>query len=188
MRNRRNLSIDEKVAIIHSIIVDLNTMTDVAKEYRVTVACVSNLVRVAKKVPGFLRELQDKDYRKQESKDKIFKIILDMLQNGAYLSSVRFIRDQIQKLHKIEIKESQMKQLMVQDFGMRYKKVKEISYTSNDDKNLILRQQFAKTFINLDLNKKVIINIDESWINMTDFRRRRWTFPNIANSVPKKQV
>ena len=81
-----------------------------------------------------------------------------------------------------------MKQLMVQDFGMRYKKVKEISYTSNDDKNLILRQQFAKTFINLDLNKKVIINIDESWINMTDFRRRRWTFPNIANSVPKKQV
>ena len=92
-RKRRNLSIDEKVAIIHSIVVDLNTMTDVAKEYRVTVACISNLVSVAKKVPGFLRELRDKDYRKQESKDKLFKIILDMLQNGEYLSSVRFIKD-----------------------------------------------------------------------------------------------
>jgi len=56
-RKRRNLSIDEKVAIVHSIIVDLNTMTDVAKEYRVTVACISNLVSVSKKVPGFLREL-----------------------------------------------------------------------------------------------------------------------------------
>ena len=31
-----------------------------------------------------------------------------MLQNDEYLSSVRFIRDQIQKLHKIEIKESQL--------------------------------------------------------------------------------
>ena len=57
MRKRRNLSIDEKVAMVHSIIVDLNTMSDVAKEHRVTVACVSNLVRAAKKVPGFLREL-----------------------------------------------------------------------------------------------------------------------------------
>ena len=57
VRKRANLTIDEKVAIVHSIIVDLNTMSDVAKEYRVTVACVSNLVRAAKKVPSFLREL-----------------------------------------------------------------------------------------------------------------------------------
>ena len=77
---------------------------------------------------------------------------------------------------------------MVQDFGMKYKKVKDISYTSNDDKNLILRQQFAKTFIEMNLPGKVIINIEESWVNMTDFRRRKWTFPNVANSVPKKMV
>ena len=140
VRKRANLTIGEKVAIVHSIIVDLNTMSDVAKEYRVTVACISNLVRAAKKVPGFLRELHDKQIRKEESKDKLFKVILDMLQNDEYLSSVRFIKDQVATVHNIHIKENQLTRLMVQDFGMKYKKVKDISYTSNDDKNLILRQ------------------------------------------------
>ena len=74
-----------------------------------------------------------------KSKDKLFKVILDMLQNGEYLSSVRFIKNQVAKVHNIRIRESQLTQLMVQDFGMKYKKVKDISYTSNDDKNLILR-------------------------------------------------
>ena len=62
-----------------------------------------------------------------------------MLQNGEYLSSVSFIKNQVAKVHNIRIRESQLTQLMVQDFGMKYKKVKDISYTSNDDKNLILR-------------------------------------------------
>jgi len=66
-------------------------------------------------------------------------VILDMLQNGEYLSSVRFIKDRVAKVHNIRIRESQLTQLMVQDFGMKYKKIKDISYTSNDDKNLILR-------------------------------------------------
>ena len=40
-----------------------------------------------------------------------------------------------------------------------------------DPKNLILRQQFAKAFMELDLKKKVIINVDETWLGMSDFRR-----------------
>ena len=40
----------------------------------------------------------------------------------------------------------------------------------------------------INLEKKRIINIDETWLGMSDFRRRRWTFPGGGNSVAKKQI
>ena len=32
---------------------------------------------------------------------------------------------------------------------------------------------------------KTILNVDESWIAMSDFRRRKWQMPGTTNSVPK---
>ena len=72
--------------------------------------------------------------------------------------------------------------------GMKYTKVKSISYQANSHKNLILRQRFAVRFLNLNLYGKVIINIDETWIGQTDFRRRKWSFIHQPDSVAKKNV
>ena len=44
---------------------------------------------------------------------------------------------------------------------MGYKRVKPIAWTGNSVRNLILRQQFALSFLKQDLSKKVILNIDE---------------------------
>ena len=37
-------------------------------------------------------------------------------------------------------------------------------------------------------DKKVIINCDETWIGMTDFRRRKWRPKRSTNSVPQLQL
>ena len=71
---------------------------------------------------------------------------------------------------------------------MRFKRVKSISLTANSVRNLILRQQFALAFLKLDLSKKIIINVDETWIGMADFRRRKWCLPRSTNSVPQLQI
>ena len=42
--------------------------------------------------------------------------------------------------------------------------------------------------MNIDLKRKNIINIDETWLGMTDFRRMQWQFPGLPNSVAKKQM
>lgn len=36
--------------------------------------------------------------------------------------------------------------------------------------------------------KKYIINIDETWLGMSDFRRMKWKVKGSTNSVPKLQV
>jgi hypothetical protein len=74
------------------------------------------------------------------------------------------------------------------DLGARYEKIKKVSFQGNCDRNLILRQHFAYTFMNLDLKRKTVINIDETWLGMSDFRRMRWVIPGVPSSVPKKQL
>ena len=71
---------------------------------------------------------------------------------------------------------------------MRYKKVKAVSWQGNSDKNLILRQQFAKTFLKIDLSHKKIINVDESWLNLTTFHYMSWAPRGRSNSMPIKQM
>ena len=68
------------------------------------------------------------------------------------------------------------------DLGAR--KVVPISLTGNSTRNLILRQQFALRYLQIDFKKKTIINIDETWLGMSDFRRRKWMFKGTNNSVP----
>ena len=77
---------------------------------------------------------------------------------------------------------------MKEDLDLKYKKIVPISFQGNSDKNKILRQQFAQTFLDVDISKKTIINIDESWIGKSDFRRFSWTRRGVINSVPQKQV
>ena len=35
---------------------------------------------------------------------------------------------------------------------------------------------------------KVVLNLDETWLGMSDFRRKKWQVPGTTNSVPKLQL
>mgnify|MGYP007063389328 CR=1 FL=1 len=71
---------------------------------------------------------------------------------------------------------------------MRYKKIKRVPFTGNRDQNLILRQQYALAFIRLLSQGKRIINVDETNISKTDFRRKMWMVPKSTNSMKNPLV
>ena len=71
---------------------------------------------------------------------------------------------------------------------MRYRKIKDVAVYSNSEKNLILRQRWALEFLSLCWRKKVFLNIDETWLGMSDFRRRKWQVPGTTNSVAKLAI
>ena len=77
---------------------------------------------------------------------------------------------------------------MKRDLGMRYKKVVHVSVHANSAKNLVLRQQFALEYIRLLVSGRTILNIDETWLGMSDFRRRKWQAPGTTNSLAVLQV
>ena len=43
-------------------------------------------------------------------------------------------------------------------------------------------------YLGLDRGKKIILNIDESWVDTMDYRRMKWRAFGTTNSVAKKQV
>ena len=86
------------------------------------------------------------------------------------------------------VKEQQIRNVMRHQLKMRYRKVIPISIHGNSEKNLVLRQQFAQKFIHHLLDGKILLNVDESWLGMTDFRRRKWRTPKSTNSVKRLEL
>jgi hypothetical protein len=58
--------------------------------------------------------------------------------------------------------------------GMRYRKVKHIPIGANIVRNLVLRQRWTMTVLEKDHRQKIYLNIDETWLGMSDFRRMKW--------------
>lgn len=74
------------------------------------------------------------------------------------------------------------------NFGMHYRPVKRIPIQRNSERCKVLRQVYAMRFLDLLESWKRIINIDESWIGETDFRKKRWAVPGSTNSLPENSV
>lgn len=67
-----------------------------------------------------------------------------------------------------------IRNVLKEEMGMKFRKIKDVAVFSNSPKNLILRQRWALKFLGLFWRKKVFLNIDETWLGMSDFRRRKW--------------
>jgi hypothetical protein len=63
---------------------------------------------------------------------------------------------------------------MLEDLGMRYRKIREVAPQENSIRNRILRHVWASKFIEVSLKKTRLINIDETWLNQHDFRKMKW--------------
>ena len=68
----------------------------------------------------------------------------------------------------------EIRDIMKKQLKMSYKKVTHSTMQGNSSRNLILRQQFALKLIELLSKGKTILNCDETWLGMMDFRRRKW--------------
>ena len=72
--------------------------------------------------------------------------------------------------------------------GMKYRKVKHVPLGANTDRNMILRQRWVMAVINKDHKFRVYLNIDETWLGMSDFRRMKWQAPGTTNSIAAFQM
>lgn len=74
------------------------------------------------------------------------------------------------------------------EMGFRYRKVRKTVPGANSERCLVLRQQYALKMISLLLEGKRIINVDETWINETNFTRKAWCSTQSSGTVPLKAV
>ena len=75
-------------------------------------------------------------------------------------------------------------QVLKEHLNMSYRKIKKVSLHSNSESNLVLRQRYAIKLLGITQKKTIFLNIDESWLDMSDFRRMKWRPKDSTNSYP----
>jgi len=54
---------------------------------------------------------------------------------------------------------------------------------ANSQRCLVLRQQYALAMLELLMQDKRVINVDESWLNETNFTRKMWCPSDAAGTI-----
>ena len=64
-----------------------------------------------------------------------------------------------------------------------YRKAKKVEPRTNTENSLVHRQKYAKTMFDLLIKGKRIINVDESFIDQSNYTRRSWSHKKYRGSV-----
>ena len=134
---------------------------------------ISLLILKAKINPNFLNEIHAKRDEWIAKEKVIGRVVDQLILEDAFIDSCHQVVDQVNLESSILVKEYEVRKVMNQK-GMRYKKIKHVPLTANTEKNMILRQRWAMAVLDKDHKSKVYLNIDETWLGMSDFRRMKW--------------
>jgi hypothetical protein len=74
------------------------------------------------------------------------------------------------------------------DLDMKFTRIRSIDFQGNSQRSLVVRQKYAKKMLGLIDEGKTILNVDQSWLNMLDFRHRKWVVRGQRNSLAFKPV
>ena len=102
--------------------------------------------------------------------------------------SVDYVCSQLYDRYGLQFKKKDVQRVLKKELNMGYGKIHEIAPHTNSEKNLVMRQRFSIELLSILKKKTHVICIDETWINQTDFRRRKWQVRGRPSSVPKMQV
>ena len=133
------LTIEEKIEILHRIFIMYDTEIDVAKACRVKLHLVKSLKKKIKSNINFIRDLKVKRQEVEQRDKLIVETAENILSNEQQILKSSVVKHKVFEDHQLEVTNKQVCQVMKDQMGMRYKKVKLISYNGNSERNLILR-------------------------------------------------
>ena len=155
------------------------------------------LVSKVKKKPSILAELHSRQQAKLSREDAVSNVVDDLNERNVVIDKAQQVQSLAQAAmnialpagsHRSTITLKEVTTVMKRDHGMRYRKIVDVAVFSNSERNLVLRQRWALEFLTLARNKHTFLAVDETWLGMSDFRRRKWQEPGTTNSVPKLAI
>ena len=76
---------------------------------------------------------------KERRKESICEYICNLNNKGSVISSTRSLQSKLKEKKDMELKRNYLAQILRENVGMRYKKIKPITVNTNSEKNLVLR-------------------------------------------------
>ena len=121
-----------------------------------------------------LAELHAAEQRKAKRKEAIITAAAKLEKTPDGILRAEDVIMEVKEAHQLVTNSLLVRETMKEDLHLAYRPLKRISFRGNSARSLILRKMFAETLIGLLGKGKRIINVDETWINLKNYRRRRW--------------
>ena len=134
----------------------------IAREYRVSPARVSQIVRKVKANRQVLQEMREADVQKSDRRSTIRQVIEQMVQQTDHVSCADEVRWILEHNFGMDVKRWEVYKVLKEDLNMSYRKITQAAVMGNSVRNLVLRQQWALQFFRLAAEGKHFMNIDET--------------------------
>ena len=137
---------------------------------------------------GALDEIQAQRNALEEQKAVIRREVKQMVIDNEHIDSARTVQQRVLQNAQQKDSVARIRRMMSKDLDMSYARIKNISLRGNSVNNLIMRQRFAIKMLSLTQKKTIFINMDETWLDQSDYRRMKWRPKHSTNSMPIVQL
>ena len=162
VKNRPKLTNAEILAVAYKVIVLGERQVVIAKEYRVTRARISQIVRKVQADNDVLEEMRAADVAKSDRRATIRQVIERMVQQSDHVGAAIDVCWVLQHELGLDVKRWEVYRVLKQDLGMSYRRIVQNAAMGNSVRNLVLRQQWALQYFRLAAEGKQFMNIDET--------------------------
>ena len=97
--------------------------------------------------------------------------------------SAKKVHEEVQKLSGVKVPLRTVMHVLKKNFKLSFRSIKRVSSCGDSDSNKVLRSLFAQKMLQLYAQSTHVVNIDESWIPCSDFRRSCWGPRGASNSM-----
>ena len=145
-----------------------------AKEFRTSQSAIQHLIKKVENKPEVLQELLEKEKETAVRREEVANKVKEWDAADVFIDSAHSVQKKLLEEDKIHSSIREIRNVMKKQLRMGYKKVTHITMQGNSVRNIVLRQQFALKLVELLMAGKTILNVDESFLGMMDFRLRKW--------------
>lgn len=112
---------------------------EASKIHRVSTALVGNLVRASKKKPDFIKKSRDKEDMRRKKLRVVIDLSMKTITAADGLLNAQQIQESAMQDYGMKIRNQYIADVLRNDLGARFKRVKKVPFLGNTDRCLILR-------------------------------------------------
>ena len=118
----------------------------------------------------------------------VIDAVEELQANYKPITSANLVQSKVLDMSKLKVSRPKIRAIMRRECGIKYRLNKRTPTQLNSERCLVMRQQYATTMLEFLKSGRRIINVDETWLNETNFTRKMWCSTKAPASVSSKPV
>ena len=140
----------------------------------------------AKRESRRLKKREAKQVQKDARRQAAEAAIEEHLEAKRNIFTIAQVQNLTRNHHAGSLPHPELRSILRSTFNMRFRKIRQIAFQGNHERNLALRCLYAQRFLQALQDGYRLINIDETWLNQLEFCRAKWCQKGETNSLPVK--